>query len=99
MWELPPRVRSSSYLHVVYLTSAEVPKELANTLEALLASNPVSDGHTHRNQRVAQYAPRYRLAFSLLNEDAAAGGAASGWSVAEAIAREHDHQHRAVTIY
>ncbi|CUA73717.1 GPI transamidase component PIG-S homolog [Schizosaccharomyces pombe 972h-] [Rhizoctonia solani] len=35
--------------------------------------------------RVAQYSPRYRLAFSLLNEDAAYGGAISGWSIERAI--------------
>ncbi|KAJ1310857.1 hypothetical protein OPQ81_009375 [Rhizoctonia solani] len=35
--------------------------------------------------RVAQYSPRYRLAFSLLNEDASYGGAVSGWSVERAI--------------
>ncbi|KAG9124050.1 GPI transamidase component [Ceratobasidium sp. 392] len=35
--------------------------------------------------RVTQYAPRYRLAFSLLNEDASDGGAVSGWQVEKAI--------------
>ncbi|KAL5640745.1 hypothetical protein ACGC1H_001286 [Rhizoctonia solani] len=35
--------------------------------------------------RVAQYSPRYRLAFSLLNEDATYGGAISGWSIERAI--------------
>ncbi|KAF8637911.1 hypothetical protein AX17_002534 [Amanita inopinata Kibby_2008] len=38
-------------------------------------------------QRVAQYSPRYRLAFSLLNEDAAAGGAIVQWEIAKAIDR------------
>lgn len=36
--------------------------------------------------RVAQYAPRYRVAFTLLNEDAAYGGAVAGWEVEKAIA-------------
>jgi hypothetical protein len=35
--------------------------------------------------RVAQYSPRYRLSFSLLNEDAAAGSVALGWEVKAAI--------------
>ncbi|KAG9104487.1 GPI transamidase component [Ceratobasidium sp. 370] len=35
--------------------------------------------------RVAQYAPRYRVAFSLLNEDASYGGAVTGWSIEKAI--------------
>ena len=36
---------------------------------------------------VAKYAPRYRLAFTLLNEDAAAGRAVVGWDVAGMISR------------
>ena len=37
---------------------------------------------------VAKYSPRYRLAFTLLNEDAAAGRAIAGWDVELALARE-----------
>ncbi|EUC65516.1 GPI transamidase component PIG-S [Rhizoctonia solani AG-3 Rhs1AP] len=41
---------------------------------------------THNTElRVAQYSPRYRLAFSVLNEDATYGGAVSGWSIERAI--------------
>jgi GPI-anchor transamidase subunit S len=36
---------------------------------------------------VAKYAPRYRLAFTLLNEDAAAGRAVIGWDIAKMISR------------
>ncbi|KAJ6473588.1 phosphatidylinositol-glycan biosynthesis class S protein-domain-containing protein [Mycena vitilis] len=53
---------------------------LADTLSALLV--PPTDAH-----RVAQYSPRYRLAFTLLNEDAAAGRAISGWDISGAISR------------
>lgn len=53
---------------------------LADTLASLLV--PPTDAH-----RVAQYSPRYRLAFSLLNEDAAAGKAISGWDISGAISR------------
>ncbi|KAK7039552.1 GPI transamidase component PIG-S [Favolaschia claudopus] len=53
---------------------------LADLLTLLLA--PPIDAH-----RVAQYSPRYRLAFTLLNEDAAAGGAISGWDISGAISR------------
>ncbi|KAG8771945.1 GPI transamidase component [Ceratobasidium sp. 428] len=35
--------------------------------------------------RVAQYAPRYRVALSLLNEDASHGGAVNGWLIEQAI--------------
>ncbi|KAJ7485443.1 phosphatidylinositol-glycan biosynthesis class S protein-domain-containing protein [Mycena latifolia] len=53
---------------------------LADKLSSLLS--PPTDAH-----RVAQYSPRYRLAFTLLNEDAAAGGAISSWDVSGAISR------------
>lgn len=36
----------------------------------------------------AQFAPRYRLAFSLLNEDATTGGAGSAWAIEDAIDRK-----------
>ncbi|KAJ7126058.1 phosphatidylinositol-glycan biosynthesis class S protein-domain-containing protein [Mycena epipterygia] len=53
---------------------------LADTLSFLLV--PPADAH-----RVAQYSPRYRLAFTLLNEDAAAGRAISSWDISGAISR------------
>ncbi|KAF8221084.1 hypothetical protein L208DRAFT_1426731 [Tricholoma matsutake] len=40
-----------------------------------------------QDHRVAQYSPRYRLSFTLLNEDAAAGHSVSEWAVADAISR------------
>ncbi|CAE6444740.1 unnamed protein product [Rhizoctonia solani] len=54
--------------------------KVASSLRALLAP-PTQNTEL----RVAQYSPKYRLAFSLLNEDAAYGGAISGWSVETAI--------------
>ena len=59
--------------------------ELADTLSALL--NPYSTTTDHQEYRVAQYSPRYRLAFTLLNEDAAAGKSAIGWDIPDAISR------------
>ncbi|KAJ6595693.1 phosphatidylinositol-glycan biosynthesis class S protein-domain-containing protein [Mycena vulgaris] len=53
---------------------------LADALSSLLV--PPVDEH-----RVAQYSPRYRLAFTLMNEDAAAGRAISGWDISGAISR------------
>ncbi|KAJ7754509.1 phosphatidylinositol-glycan biosynthesis class S protein-domain-containing protein [Mycena metata] len=53
---------------------------LADALSILLV--PPTDTH-----RVAQYSPRYRLAFTLLNEDAAAGKSISGWDISDAISR------------
>ncbi|KAF8814792.1 hypothetical protein BYT27DRAFT_7081680 [Phlegmacium glaucopus] len=56
--------------------------ELVDTLCSLLV--PYS-GLSDRDHRVAQYSPHYRLAFSLLNEDAAAGNAVLGWNIRGAI--------------
>ncbi|KAJ7664300.1 phosphatidylinositol-glycan biosynthesis class S protein-domain-containing protein [Mycena rosella] len=53
---------------------------LADTLSLLLV--PPADAH-----RVAQYSPRYQLAFTLLNEDAAAGRAISSWDISGALSR------------
>ncbi|KAJ7064913.1 phosphatidylinositol-glycan biosynthesis class S protein-domain-containing protein [Mycena amicta] len=51
---------------------------LVDTLSGLLV--PRLDMH-----RVAHYAPRYRLAFTLLNEDAAGGDTISSWDISNAI--------------
>jgi len=57
---------------------------LANLLIDLLTPR-----HTAANQqRVARYSPRYRLAFSLLNENAALGKSAIGWDPNDALSRE-----------
>jgi GPI-anchor transamidase subunit S len=52
---------------------------------ALLGSSPACD---RQNLRVVQYAPRYRLAFSLLNEDAATGDYYAGWDIHRAFEGE-----------
>ncbi|KAF8190376.1 phosphatidylinositol-glycan biosynthesis class S protein-domain-containing protein [Mycena galopus ATCC 62051] len=55
---------------LAYPIGRETLPMLADALSVLLV--PPTDAH-----RVAQYSPRYRLAFTLLNEDASAGGAIS----------------------
>ncbi len=52
--------------------------QLADTLTSLLA--PYSSSFDTVS-RVAQYSPRYRLAFSLLNGDAAVGDAILRWNI------------------
>ncbi|KAF9261717.1 hypothetical protein L218DRAFT_905202 [Marasmius fiardii PR-910] len=52
---------------------------LAKTLASLII--PVKD------HRVAQYSPRYRLSFSLLNEDSSGGQVVKTWDVSSGIAR------------
>lgn len=59
---------------------------LADTLTTLLIPSTIPD----RDQVVAQYSPRYRLAFTLLNEDAAAGQAVTGWDISDAMKRHID---------
>lgn len=48
---------------------------------------PFTEEHDHRHVSV-QYAPRYRLAFSLLNEDAADGDHIIDWDIQGALASE-----------
>ncbi|KAJ3999220.1 phosphatidylinositol-glycan biosynthesis class S protein-domain-containing protein [Lentinula boryana] len=55
---------------------------LASTLASLLA--PKMD------HRAAQYSPRFRLSFTLLNEDSSAGQVTTSWDIQQAIAR-HIH--------
>ncbi|KAH9478672.1 GPI transamidase component PIG-S [Psilocybe cubensis] len=56
--------------------------QLAHTITSLLAPYSASNDPEHR---VAQYSPRYRLAFSLLNEDAAAGNAILDWKIQDGL--------------
>ena len=42
--------------------------------------------------KVAQFSPRYRLSFSLLNEDASAGDAIARWHIKDAISSKHGLQ-------
>ncbi|EJF59797.1 phosphatidylinositol-glycan biosynthesis class S protein [Dichomitus squalens] len=60
---------------------------LASTLSELLAPYGTYSGSAIQSQRVMKYAPRYRLAFTLLNEDAASGNGALAWDVQKAIQR------------
>ena len=54
---------------------------IAELLAGLLAPETSS-----QDQRVAKYAKRYRLAFSLLNEDVASDRLISSWDIRAAIA-------------
>jgi hypothetical protein len=64
-------------------TASQVPNLLLSLLTPYeTAVPPGSFRHL-----VAKYSPRYRLSFTLLNEDAAAGRAVVGWDVAKMISR------------
>ncbi|KAH8829445.1 phosphatidylinositol-glycan biosynthesis class S protein-domain-containing protein [Flagelloscypha sp. PMI_526] len=56
---------------------------IVELLSSLLAAPPVSQA---RQRRAAVYAPRYRLAFSLLNEDPSHGKFVNSWEIRSAIA-------------
>lgn len=53
--------------------------QLADTIVTLLA--PYTAARDSQTERVVKYAPRYRLAFTLLNEDSASGNAALTWDI------------------
>ncbi|CDO70983.1 hypothetical protein BN946_scf184830.g15 [Trametes cinnabarina] len=71
-------------LHIPAHIDAKTVQELKATLSELLA--PYSSAS--QAQRVTKYSPRYRLAFTLLNEDAASGTGVMAWDVQGAI-RSH----------
>ncbi|KAL1948973.1 hypothetical protein VTO73DRAFT_10779 [Trametes versicolor] len=58
-------------------------EQLADTLSKLIA--PYASYSASQTQRVMKYSPRYRLAFTLLNEEATSGSAALAWDVQDAI--------------
>jgi phosphatidylinositol glycan class S len=63
---------------------AESSAEWAHLVSELLAlESKVAEDHT-----TFKHSPRYRLAFSLLNEDAAAGGAITEWPAEAFVARK-----------
>ncbi|KZT60958.1 hypothetical protein CALCODRAFT_72762 [Calocera cornea HHB12733] len=66
----------------------DLPHSVGDTLRDLLA--PYSNSRLHppaAESRIAQYSPTYRLAFTLLNEDASVGGAAVGWEIQQALSQ------------
>ena len=63
-------------------TSLKVEQYMVNTVTQLILPFP-----TTKDFRVVPYAPRYRLSFTLLNEDAAAGHFVTGWDIQTALRR------------
>ncbi|KAI0676322.1 phosphatidylinositol-glycan biosynthesis class S protein-domain-containing protein [Trametes maxima] len=70
---------------VILCIAHDVSGRLADILTKLL--NPYSTHSASRalTQHVMKYSPRYRLAFTLLNEDATSGNAALMWDIQGAI--------------
>jgi len=71
-------------LHIAKRTSStsEITNTLTETLFNLLIGN---DGNPSLTYQTTQFAPRYRLSFSLLNEDASAGECPQSWDIRPAI--------------
>ena len=69
---------------VASASQAVLNASLASTLSRLLVPQLSSS----QERLVARYANRFRLAFSLLNEDAAAGDLVLSWDLESAIKRE-----------
>ncbi|KAI8972834.1 phosphatidylinositol-glycan biosynthesis class S protein-domain-containing protein [Trametes punicea] len=63
----------------------EAVRRIKDALSKLLAPYDASPVSQASAQRVMKYSPRYRLAFTLLNEDAASANAAMAWDVQGAI--------------
>ncbi|KAF9815498.1 hypothetical protein IEO21_04595 [Rhodonia placenta] len=59
--------------------------QLADTIVTLLA--PYTAARDSQTERVVKYAPRYRLAFTLLNEDSASGNAALTWDIRASLSK------------
>ena len=59
------------------------PENLSQTVNRLLV--PYDHQTSLERYRVVTYAPRYRLAFTLLNEDASSRQAALSWELEDAI--------------
>lgn len=67
----------------VHLTAA-----LSSSLSSALSKLLIPQHSSSQERLVARYANRFRLAFSLLNEDATAGDSVLGWDIESAIERE-----------
>lgn len=61
----------------------EADRRVIETIVKLIAPHAVRTAS--EEHRVVKYSPRYRLAFTLLNEDASSGQAALSWDIREAI--------------
>ncbi|EJU02454.1 hypothetical protein DACRYDRAFT_107371 [Dacryopinax primogenitus] len=83
-----PFVTCGRHLVVGVKDTLRIPLPVTDAIRDLVA--PYSNQKLHptaAESRIAQYSPTYRLAFTLLNEDASVGGAATGWEIHEALSR------------
>jgi len=62
--------------------------EIAELLASLFSPGTSKSASGNSDHLAVRFAPRYRLAFTLLNEDAATDTAVVGWDIENAIARK-----------
>ena len=65
---------------LIALSSTSFVAEIVKKLIVPFASRTSSEAH-----RVVKYAPHFRLAFTLLNEDASSGHAALSWELEKSV--------------
>lgn len=70
-------------LSIPSLQASHIPQ----LLTSLCAPSSSPSGSGSASHLVAKYAPHYRLAFTVLNEDAADGNAVIGWDIRNSISR------------
>ncbi|PCH35059.1 hypothetical protein WOLCODRAFT_139716 [Wolfiporia cocos MD-104 SS10] len=75
----------SAHLDGEIQTTTDLAMGLADALATLLA--PYTTLRTAHSDRAVTFAPRYRLAFTLLNEDAASENAVLSWDVANSLSK------------
>ncbi|KAF8960324.1 phosphatidylinositol-glycan biosynthesis class S protein-domain-containing protein [Flammula alnicola] len=77
----PSKTSPGSIQKEITVSASSIGARVVNTLSSLLVPYSSSSDPEHR---VVQYSSHYRLAFSLLNEDAAAGDAVMDWNIQDA---------------
>lgn len=84
-----PRTHATSTLYVPVPQGVSVSEHAVRRLAPLLGRTPdeAASGATLTadDHRVVDYAPRVRVVFSLLHEDASAGGSTDGWALTQAL--------------
>jgi hypothetical protein len=81
MHYIQKNVRKESKIGLRHETQDIRTETLAQPLATTLCHLLLPKAGKQAGQKVAQYASRYRLAFTLLNEDISTGAAPRGWEV------------------
>lgn len=77
------QVCAQANLRMTTTQAVRLARRVAETVTKLLVPHALLTAS--KEHRIVKYSPRYRLAFTLLNEDASSGQAALSWDVREAV--------------